>query len=135
MFKIPLAPNKNSYCPSRNKRITVVFDGDFQQILPVVRNGSRADIVFASLLRSRSAAWDCVEASRPKQNMCLTNDPNTQLFSSWLLDVSHKRRRGDDDTISLSREMIVLDIDAFIADIYHGIGSTPLHLLNTSSIG
>ena len=33
--------------------ITVVFGGDFQQILPVVRNRSRADIVFASLLRSQ----------------------------------------------------------------------------------
>ena len=33
--------------------ITVVFGGDLQQILPDVHNRSRADIVFASLLRSQ----------------------------------------------------------------------------------
>ena len=33
--------------------ITVVFGGDLQQILPVVRDCSKADIVFASLLQSQ----------------------------------------------------------------------------------
>ena len=35
--------------------ITVVFGGDFQQILPVIPRGSREQIVLASL--KRSALW------------------------------------------------------------------------------
>ena len=168
MFKIPLAPNENSYCPiakqgnladliratkliiwdeitmqnryaaeavDRTCRdllntpdrpfggITVVFGGDFRQILPVIRNGSRADIVFASLLRSR--LWNGIEVLRLKQNMRLADDPDAQAFSSWLLDIGHGRGCSDDDTISLPREMVVPDVDAFITDIYPGIGSTP----------
>jgi hypothetical protein len=103
--------------------ITVVFGGDFQQILPVVRNGSRADIVFASLLRS--GLWNGIETLKLKQNMRLVNDPGAEAFSSWLLDVGHGRGRGDDETISLPQEMIVPDVDTFIAAIYPGIGSTP----------
>jgi len=58
--------------------ITVVFGGDFQQILPVVRDGSRADIVFASLLRSQ--LWDGIEVLRLKQNMRLVNDQMPKYF-------------------------------------------------------
>ena len=60
--------------------ITVVFGGDFQQILPVVRNGYRADIVFASLLPSQ--LWAGIEVRRLKQNMHLVNDPDAQVCSS-----------------------------------------------------
>ena len=37
---------------------TVVFGGDFRQVLPVVRKGSRAQIVDASL--RRSYLWDYI---------------------------------------------------------------------------
>ena len=103
--------------------ITVVFGGDFQQILPVVRNGSKADIVFISLLRSQ--LWTGIEVLRLKQNMCLGNDPDPRVFSFWLLDVGHGRGRSDDETISLPREMVVPDVDTFVSEIYPEIRSTP----------
>ena len=103
--------------------ITIVFGGDFQQILPVVRNGSRADIVFASLLRS--ALWDGIKVLKLTQNMRLVNDPGAREFSSWLLDIGHGRGHNDDETISLPREMISPDVNAFISNIYPGLGSSP----------
>jgi len=49
--------------------ITVVFGGDYQQILPVIPKGSRAQIVAASL--TNSALWTELELLKLKQNMCL----------------------------------------------------------------
>jgi hypothetical protein len=103
--------------------ITVVFGGDFQQILPVVRNGSRADIVFASLLRS--TLWNNIRVLRLTRNMRLVNDPDSRQFSSWLLDVGHGRGCSDDGTIPLPPAMVSPDLDTFIADIYAAIGSSP----------
>ena len=59
--------------------ITVVFGGDFQQILPVVLNGSRADIISASLLRS--PLWDDVKVIKLTQNMRLAMDPENQEYA------------------------------------------------------
>jgi len=168
MFKIPLKPTDESYCPiakqgnlanliratrliiwdeitmqhryaaetvDRTCRdllstpdrpfggITVVFGGDFQQILPVVRNGSRADIVFASLLRSK--LWDGIQVLKLTRNMRLVNDPDAQIFSSWLLDIGHGRGLGDNETIPLPQGMITLDVDDFVAKIYPDIQSSP----------
>ena len=168
MFKIPLKPNNQSYCPIakegnlanliratrliiwdeitmqhrhateavdrtcrdlRNEPdcpfggITVVFGGDFQQILPVVRNGSRADIVFASLLRS--PLWDGIKILKLIRNMRLANDPDAQAFCTWLLDISHGRGRSDDETIPLPQEVISPDLDTFVAEIYPSISSNP----------
>ena len=168
MFKIPLKPTENSYCPiprqgnladliratrliiwdeitmqhrhaaetvDRTCRdllgtpdrpfggITVVFGGDFQQILPVVRNGSRADIISASLLQS--TLWHGIEVLRLRQNMRLANDPDAWEFSSWLLDIGHGRGCRDDETIPLPQELISPDLNTFIAKIYPTIGSIP----------
>ena len=103
--------------------ITVVFGGDFQQILPVVCRGSRADIVFASLLRS--PLWNGIEVLKLTRNMRLANDPDAQAFSSWLFDVGHGRGCSEDNSISLPREMISPDVSAFIEETYPGIGSNP----------
>lgn len=39
--------------------ITVVFGGDFRQILPVIENGDRQDIVSACI--NRSYIWDTIK--------------------------------------------------------------------------
>ena len=103
--------------------ITIVFGGDFQQILPVVHNGSRADIVFASLLQS--TLWNGIEILRLVQNMRLVGDPSAQEFSFWLLDIGHGHGCGEDGTILLLQQMVSPDLDAFVAEIYPDIGSNP----------
>ena len=103
--------------------ITVVFGGDFQQILPVVRNGARADIVFASLLRS--TLWNQINLLKLTQNMRLVNDPDSETFSSWLLDIGHGRGCSDDETIPLPQDMVSPDVETFLAKIYPTLGSSP----------
>ena len=103
--------------------ITVVFGSDFQQILPVVRNGARADIVFASLLRS--TLWNQINVLKLTQNMCLVNDPDSETFSSWLLDIGHGRGCSDNETIPLPQDMVSPDVETFLAKIYPALGSSP----------
>ena len=52
---------------------TVVFGGDFRQVLPVVRKGSRAQIVDASL--RRSYLWDWMRHLKLVRNMRAQSDP------------------------------------------------------------
>jgi hypothetical protein len=65
--------------------ITVVFGGDFQQILPVVVRGTREQIVNESLQRSR--LWAHINILHLRKNMRLEADPQNAHFAQWLLDV------------------------------------------------
>jgi hypothetical protein len=103
--------------------ITVVFGGDFQQILPVVHRGTREDVVSASLLRS--VLWTDIKVLKLTQNMRVASDPNAQAFSSWLLDIGHGRGRTANDTIHLPQGMVAPDPETFISEVYPGIGSIP----------
>ena len=71
--------------------ITIVFGGDFRQILPVIPKASRAEIVGAAL--NKSKLWDCCQVFLLKQNMRL-HAGNTEIenkriaeFSGWQLSV------------------------------------------------
>ncbi|XP_075475690.1 uncharacterized protein LOC142509589 [Primulina tabacum] len=48
-------------------RKTMVFGGDFRQMLPVVKRGSKAEQIAASI--SRSTFWNCVKIIHLQQNM------------------------------------------------------------------
>jgi hypothetical protein len=63
---------------------TVVFGGDFRQVLPVVRKGSRAQIVDTSLRRSE--LWNCMQHLKLVRNMRAQNDP---WFAEFLLRVGN----------------------------------------------
>ena len=52
---------------------TVVLGGDFRQVLPVVRKGSRAQIVGASL--RRSYLWESMHHLKLVHNMRAQSDP------------------------------------------------------------
>jgi hypothetical protein len=110
--------------------ITVVFSGDFQQILPVVPRGSREDVVSATLLRS--GLWKDVKVLKLVRNMRVANTPDAHTFSSWLLRIGHGHGLTNDGTVQLPHEMIATDIDTFINEIYPGIQSSPLHLRTIS---
>ncbi|XP_076953675.1 uncharacterized protein LOC143627840 [Bidens hawaiensis] len=76
----------------------VAFGGDFRQILPVVTNGSRHQIVNASL--SSSYIWKSCKVLKLTKNMRLTvgsTDPNieeTRLFAKWLLKIGEGKLGG-----------------------------------------
>ncbi|XP_039855293.1 ATP-dependent DNA helicase PIF1-like [Panicum virgatum] len=61
---------------------TVVFGGDFRQVIPVVRKGSRAQIVDASL--RRSYLWDWIRHLKLVRNMRAHSDP---WFAYYLLRI------------------------------------------------
>ncbi|XP_026451721.1 uncharacterized protein LOC113352060 [Papaver somniferum] len=83
-------------------RKTLVLGGDFRQILPVIEEGSREEIVNASI--SRSKLWKHFKVFELTDNMrLLTGDTSVQKreeveeFSKWVLDVGN----GKLPTISL----------------------------------
>jgi ATP-dependent DNA helicase PIF1 len=57
--------------------------------------------------------------------MRLVNDPESQEFSSWLLDVGHGWSCSDNGTIPLPPNMISSDLDVFIDEIYPVVASNP----------
>jgi ATP-dependent DNA helicase PIF1 len=85
---MPLRPLTLSFVIFLLKKIcllvgkTIVFGGDFRQTLPVVRKGSRAQIVDASLCRSY--LWNIMQHLRLECNMRAHKDPN---FADFLLRI------------------------------------------------
>lgn len=71
--------------------ITVLLGGDFRQILPVIRYGSRADIVSASITRSR--LWQFCKVFVLRKNMRLKRVGDDEcievmrIFAKWVLDI------------------------------------------------
>src|ERR1051325_4363791 len=67
---------------------TVVFGGDFRQILPVVPRGSRSDIIYATI--NASYIWDHCKVLKLTKNMRLqtgsSNATNEEIsgFSKWI---------------------------------------------------
>jgi len=82
---------------------TVVFGGDFRQVLPVVRKGSRAQIVDASLCRSY--LWECMRHLKLVRNMRAQSD---KWFAEYLLRVGNGTEEVTcDDGIRLPDDMCV----------------------------
>ncbi|XP_022032303.1 uncharacterized protein LOC110933386 [Helianthus annuus] len=94
----------------------IVFGGDFRQILPVVPNGSRQDIVNASL--SSSYIWNKCKLLTLTKNMRLTVGINhgdidkTKEFAKWLLDIGEGKLGGRNDgeaVIDIPQELLITD--------------------------
>eukprot|EP00267_Zea_mays_P049169 XP_020401809.1 uncharacterized protein LOC109943296 [Zea mays] len=112
---------------------TVVFGGDFRQVLPVVRKGSRAQIVAASL-RS-SYLWESMCHLKLVQNMRAQSDP---WFAEYLLRVGGGTEEANNDgDVRLPDEVCVpytgndCDLDRLIDDIYPNLNA---NMSNTSYI-
>ncbi|XP_062212752.1 uncharacterized protein LOC133913583 [Phragmites australis] len=71
---------------------TVVFGGDFRQVLPVVRKGSRSQIVDSTL--RRSYLWERMRHLRLMRNMRAQSDP---WFAEYLLRIGNGTEEGDGD--------------------------------------
>lgn len=93
----------------------MVFGGDFRQVLPVVQNGTRHDIVNASL--SSSYIWrKCVVCKLTKNMRLLSGSANANIqeikeFADWLLDIGE----GKVDTVNESSDVIQIPEDLLIS--------------------
>jgi hypothetical protein len=102
--------------------ITVVFGGDYQQILPVVPMGSKEDIIAATL--QRSYLWPSIETLKLTQNMRLDRQADEEVFAQWLLDIGHGRDLTCNGKVKLPANMVVDNVEALISSIYPDIHPT-----------
>ena len=79
---------------------SVVFGGDFQQTLPVIVQGSRAQIVGACL--QRSVLWKSITILHLRQNMRLNTHIQPEAnFARWQLQVGQGMHTDQQSNISL----------------------------------
>ncbi|XP_021984746.1 uncharacterized protein LOC110880546 [Helianthus annuus] len=110
----------------------IVFGGDFRQILPVIPNGTRQQIVNASL----SYSYICSKCKllRLTKNMRLTigaqssDMESIRNFAKWLLDIGEGNVGDDNDgqaTIELPDDLLITDtsdpIQSLIDFVYPSI--------------
>lgn len=104
--------------------LTMIFGGDFQQILPVVANGSRTDIVNACF--RMSYLWANIRILKLRINMRLLHSAEDAAFAQWLIDVGHGRNIDDDGKIDLPESMVTFSEDDLINKIFGDIDHIPL---------
>jgi len=78
-------------------RITVLFGGDFMQILPIIIRGSRPDIVGATI--QRAIWWPHLEILHLTENMRVGNHPDEQAFARWQLEVGEGKHTDRESNI------------------------------------
>lgn len=103
--------------------ITVVHGGDFQQILPVITKGTRAEIVNACI--QRSYLWECMKVIKLRQNMRLGRSPEEDHFAAWLLDIGHGRNMDECGRVELPASIVSSDFDHFIQEMYGDVFTLP----------
>ncbi|XP_022038828.1 uncharacterized protein LOC110941494 [Helianthus annuus] len=109
-----------------------VFGGDFRQILPVIPNGTRQQIVCASL--SSSYIWSKCKLLRLTKNMRLTigaessDMESIREFAKWLLDIGEGKLGDDNDgeaIIQIPDDLLITDnsdpIQSLIDFVYPSI--------------
>ena len=105
----------------------MVFGGDFRQILPVIRRGTRGDVVSASL--NRSSLWRYVKVLNLTINMRLRklssqDSLEVSKFSNFLLRVGEDTELEDEDhMIHIDDKFIVpgIDISDLVSSVYGDI--------------
>ena len=80
--------------------ITTILGGDFLQTLPVVKKGSREEIVDATMLRS--PIWNHTTVLTLERNMRLegSNDERTRRYAAWIQEVGKGENIGEDSKVS-----------------------------------
>ena len=102
--------------------VTVVFGGDFQQILPVILKGSRAAVVGACI--KRSFLWNHIKLLHLHQNMRLNTNVEAEAnFAKWQLEVGQGKHTDDSCNISLPNHFCCAEntVDSLIDTIYPNI--------------
>jgi hypothetical protein len=100
--------------------VTIVFGGDFQQILPVVQKGTREQIVGACIQRSK--LWHDIHIMHLTENRCLDPGPDEVEFAKWILEIGHGKHTLPDGYVPLPAHMKCGDTEASLIDaLYPGI--------------
>ena len=102
--------------------LTVVFGGDFRQILPVVRRGSPERIIGASVCRS--SIWRRVRVLKLHRNQRLDHGQATSEFASWLLKIG-SGGQARDCTVPIPPSMVVGSADELLDFVYPGLNTLP----------
>jgi ATP-dependent DNA helicase PIF1 len=118
----------------------VVLGGDFRQILPVVRKGSRGAIIRATV--SSSKLWRTVKVLRLTKNMRLNGDSTSQSydeikkFADWILNIGDGIMDADEDgvtTIQIPNQLCILEgIDPLLSLIDFVYPNIVLNFKNTN---
>jgi hypothetical protein len=103
--------------------VSVIMGGDFQQTLPVIPKGSREQVLDATL--TRSYLWDDIVLFHLRQNMRLRNDPDSEEFGQWLLQVGHGTNSDEYGQISIPPEIRSPSLHSLMNFVYPNISSTP----------
>ena len=98
-------------------RLTVLLAGDWRQILPVVRHGSRPDTIYATL--KSSYLWQIITRLQLTQNMRAKLRGESSQFADFLLSIGdgkeeHHKDKGDffiklPDELTVENEKELLD--------------------------
>ena len=119
-----LRRNRYDPCDHPFGKMTMVFGGDFRQVLPVIPKGSRQDIVGASL--KQSYLWDYCKVLKLTANMRLTvgSRPEDVVeireFAEWILNVGDGKLGGPNEgevKIDVPEEILLDATDDPIASI------------------
>ncbi|XP_062227410.1 uncharacterized protein LOC133925529 [Phragmites australis] len=112
---------------------TIIFGGDFRQVLPVVRKGTRAQIINATL--RKSYLWENMQKLRLVRNMRAQSDP---WFSKYLLRIGNGTEQTvKDDYVKIPNEIYVpyigaeSDIDNLIDRVFPMLAT---HISNSDYI-
>ena len=100
--------------------ITVVFGGDFRQILPVKIKGTREVTVSANLQKSH--LWRKIKVLSLMENMRLARNPENAIYAQWILDVGNGKLTAEDGSILLSKEKQCGDtVESLLEVTYPGV--------------
>lgn len=113
--------------PEANKPfggLTIVLGGDFRQILPVVRSGTRNDIVNATI--NQLLLWQHCKIFKLKTNMRLARNNldeastvDLATFAQWLLDIGDGKIQAVDHEDDDEPTWIKIPTDLLIESTNH----------------
>ena len=94
----------------------IVFGVDFRQILPVIRHGTRSEVVSACL--NRSPLWRCVKVMKLTINMRLQHlssqdSVEVSEFSDFLLRVGEGTEPQNEDNMVHTDEKFIVNGETF----------------------
>ncbi|QRV79983.1 ATP-dependent DNA helicase PIF1 [Ceratobasidium sp. AG-Ba] len=103
--------------------ITVVFGGEFRQILPVIPHGEPEQIIAACL--KRSPLWPQMHKLRLTENMLLQGDPEAAEFANFLLQVGEgvSIQEGHDGPVEFNPNMHVSSQAELIDGVYPNLST------------
>lgn len=98
--------------------ITVVFEGNFRQILPVIPHGEPEQIMTACL--KHSELWPRMRKLQLTQNMWLQGDQAAADFAAWLLCLGEGANiaAGHSGEVAFPPQMLVCSHDELINTLY-----------------